>query len=219
MSVKIHIPHIHISSPANFPGPPSVNLEIKGDLSFLRNDDEVCLGYNLHWLPGDVLITGIVKNKVAFLPGAVQEADPMAILEQLIKKGQQKSEKTPKNEKTSKQLLGEFYSDKKHLESLLEDKGTVLFFLHQLLHQGKSHSRCATSLFTLMQFWPRGQQEMGSNWRMSSRTAFETSPRALISGVRRNPLAHLLERQRTRRWEMTSLLRVPPSKRSAYWRA
>lgn len=126
MSFKIHIPHIHISSPANFPGPPSVNLEIKGDLSFLRNDDEVSLGYNLHWLTGDVLITGIVKNKVAVLPGAVQEADPMAILEQLIKKGQQKSEKTPKNEKTSKQLLGEFYSDKKHLESLLEDKGTVL---------------------------------------------------------------------------------------------
>lgn len=49
----------------------------------------------------------------------------MAILEQLMKKGQQKPEKTPKNEKTSKQLLGEFYGDKKHLESLLKDKGTV----------------------------------------------------------------------------------------------
>lgn len=124
-SFKIHIPHIHISSPANLPGPPNVNLEIKGDLSFLRNDDEVSLCYNLHLLPENVLITEIVKIKVPFLPDAVQEADPMAILDQLIKKGQQKSEKTPKNEKTSKQLLGEFYSDRKHLQSLLKDKGTV----------------------------------------------------------------------------------------------
>lgn len=53
----------------------------------------------------------------------------MAILEQLMKKGQQKAQKTPKNEKTSKQLLGEFYGDKKHLESLLKDKGTVLLHL------------------------------------------------------------------------------------------
>lgn len=53
----------------------------------------------------------------------------MAILEQLMKKGQQKAQKTPKNEKTSKQLLGEFYDDKKHLESLLKDKGTVLLHL------------------------------------------------------------------------------------------
>lgn len=69
--------------------------------------------------------TCVVKVKAASLPDAVQEADPMAILEQLMKKGQQKPEKTPKNEKTSKQLLGEFYGDKKHLESLLKDKGTV----------------------------------------------------------------------------------------------
>lgn len=100
-------------------------MEIKGDLSFLRNDDEVSLCSNLHWLPVDVLITGIVKIKAASLPDAVQEAEPMAILEQLIKKGQQKPEKTPKNEKTSKQLLGEFYGDKKHLQGLLKDKGTV----------------------------------------------------------------------------------------------
>lgn len=68
--------------------------------------------------------TRIANAKAAPLPGAVQEADPMAILEQLMKKGQQKPEKTPKNEKTSKQLLGEFYGDKKHLESLLKDEGT-----------------------------------------------------------------------------------------------
>lgn len=69
--------------------------------------------------------THSVKVQPASLHAPVQEADPMAILEQLMKKGQQKPEKTPKNEKTSKQLLGEFYGDKKHFESLLKDKGTV----------------------------------------------------------------------------------------------
>lgn len=98
-------------------------------MSFLRNDDEVGLCLNLHSLSGDVLINGIGRIKVAFLPDVVQEADPMAILEQLIKKGQQKPEKTPKNEKTSKQLLGEFYGDKKHLQTLLKDKGIVLLGL------------------------------------------------------------------------------------------
>ncbi|XP_075894886.1 outer dynein arm-docking complex subunit 4 [Nelusetta ayraudi] len=113
-------------------GPPSVKLEMKGDLSFLRNDDE--------------------------------EADPMAILEQLMKKGQQKPEKTPKNEKTSKQLLGEFYGDKKHLESLLKDKD---------LTQGTTRSGeplkdviqdCLRNLNTCTELW--GQEKpIGSSAR------------------------------------------------------
>lgn len=53
--VKIHISYIHISCPANFPGPPSVKLEMKGDLSFLRNDDEVGLRYILHRLPKKIV--------------------------------------------------------------------------------------------------------------------------------------------------------------------
>lgn len=70
----------------------------------------------------------------------------MVILEQLMKKGQQKAQKTPKNEKTSKQLLGEFYGDKKHLESLLKDKGTVLLH-HRLCDVVPDMSDAALSTF------------------------------------------------------------------------
>ena len=35
----------------------------------------------------------------------------------------QQNKKTPKSEKTAKQLLGELYSDKEYLEKLLKDEG------------------------------------------------------------------------------------------------
>lgn len=73
----------------------------------------------------------------------------MVILEQLMKKGQQKAQKTPKNEKTSKQLLGEFYGDKKHLESLLKDKGTVLL-QHRLCDVILDMSDTTLSMFPLV---------------------------------------------------------------------
>lgn len=40
----------------------------------------------------------------------------------------QKIQKTPKDEKTTRKLLKEFYTDKKYLESLLKDKSTALPF-------------------------------------------------------------------------------------------
>lgn len=40
----------------------------------------------------------------------------------------QKIQKTPKNEKTTRKLLKEFYTDKKYLESLLRNKGTAMSF-------------------------------------------------------------------------------------------
>lgn len=167
--------------------------------------------------------TCIVKVKAASLPDAVQEADPMAILEQLMKKGQPKPEKTPKNEKTSKQLLGEFYGDKKHLESLLKDKGTVSLGLRPCGLCADCDSpppHWASPIFTLEQIWHRGRREVGSHWRMSSRTASETSTRAPSSGARRNPLARPRERPRTGWRKMTSLLRTPPPNRtSVCWRA
>lgn len=53
---------------ANIPGPPNVNLEIKGDFSFLQNDDEVSLCFKLHSLPGEVSISGIGQNQSCFSP-------------------------------------------------------------------------------------------------------------------------------------------------------
>lgn len=58
---------------------------------------------------------------------SVQRAKPITAIQHLTKEGKQKAQKSPKNEKTTKQLLGEFYDDKKYLEKLLKDKGTVFF--------------------------------------------------------------------------------------------
>lgn len=125
----------------------------------------------------------------------------MAILEQLMKKGQQKAQKTPKNEKTSKQLLGEFYGDKKHLESLLKDKGTVLLHLRPCDRRFSGRVRRRLP-FVFPQIWRRVGREMGINWRWSSRTACETSTRAPSSGARRSRLARRRGRPRAGRWRM-----------------
>lgn len=58
----------------------------------------------------------------------VQRAKPITAIQHLTNEGKQKAQKSPKNEKTTKQLLGEFYDDKKYLEKLLKDKGTVFMF-------------------------------------------------------------------------------------------
>lgn len=49
-------------------------------------------------------------------------------VEYLMQEKKQKNQKTPKNEKTTRKLLKEFYTDKKYLESLLKDKSTVILF-------------------------------------------------------------------------------------------
>lgn len=49
---------------------------------------------------------------------------PITAIEHLSKEKKQQTQKIPKCEKTTKQLLGEFYHDKKYLETLLKDGGT-----------------------------------------------------------------------------------------------
>ncbi|XP_029293478.1 outer dynein arm-docking complex subunit 4 isoform X2 [Cottoperca gobio] len=73
--------------------PSSVKLKIKGDLSFLKKDEE--------------------------------RAPPLAAIQHLMRDKTLQTQKTPKSEKTTKQLLGEFYSDKKCLETLLKDEDLV----------------------------------------------------------------------------------------------
>lgn len=70
-----------------------------------------------------------MHNTVFLNEWSVKRAQPITAIQHLTKERKQKTQKTPKNEKTTKQLLGEFYSDKKYLENLLKDKGTVLFHL------------------------------------------------------------------------------------------
>lgn len=53
---------------------------------------------------------------------------PIAAVEYLMQEKKQKIQKTPKNEKTTRKLLKDFYTDKKYLESLLKDKSTAMSF-------------------------------------------------------------------------------------------
>lgn len=53
---------------------------------------------------------------------------PIAAVEYLMQEKKQKIQKTPKNEKTTRKLLREFYTDMKYLESLLKDKSTAILF-------------------------------------------------------------------------------------------
>lgn len=65
-----------------------------------------------------------------FLNGwLVKRAQPITAIQHLTKERKQQTPKIPKSEKTTKQLLGLFYSDKKYLENLLKDEGTMLFIL------------------------------------------------------------------------------------------
>lgn len=50
---------------------------------------------------------------------------PIAAIERPTREKNQKNQKTPKNEKTTRKLLREFYTDKKYLEGLLKDKSNL----------------------------------------------------------------------------------------------
>lgn len=73
-------------------------------------------------------------HNIMFLDWRVKRAQPIAAIQHLTTKKKQQTLKTPKSEKTTKQLLGEFYSDKKYLENLLKDEGTVVFHLGHTIY-------------------------------------------------------------------------------------
>lgn len=63
----------------------------------------------------------------------LKNTQPIAAIQNLTKQKKKTTQKIPKSEKTTKQLLGEFYTDKKYLENLLKDEGTPFFYLVILL--------------------------------------------------------------------------------------
>ncbi|XP_026180953.1 outer dynein arm-docking complex subunit 4 [Mastacembelus armatus] len=88
-----------------------------------------------------------IMGDLSFLQKDEERAQPITAIQHLTK------EKTPKSEKTSKQLLGEFYSDKKYLENLLKDEDLVKGRTKggeklQDVIQG-----CLTYLDTCTEFW------------------------------------------------------------------
>lgn len=55
----------------------------------------------------------------------VKKGRPKGLIHPLRREMRQQNKKTPKSEKTAKQLLGELYSDKEYLEKLLKDEGSA----------------------------------------------------------------------------------------------
>ncbi|XP_031723707.1 outer dynein arm-docking complex subunit 4 isoform X1 [Anarrhichthys ocellatus] len=103
-----------------------------------------------------------VKGDLSFLQKD-ERAQPIAAIQNLTVKKKQQTQKTPKSERTTKQLLGEFYTDKKYLETLLKDEDLVKGKtkggeqLHDVI-QG-----CLSCLDSCTEFWtqekPLGAQE------------------------------------------------------------
>ncbi|KAM4530092.1 outer dynein arm-docking complex subunit 4 [Odontesthes bonariensis] len=85
--------------------PSSVKLEVKGDLSFLKEEEE-----------------------------------PIAVIQNLTKEKTRRTKKVPKSETITKQLLGEFYSDKKFLEALMKDEDLL-----------KGQTKCGEQLQDIIQ--------------------------------------------------------------------
>ncbi|XP_062302088.1 outer dynein arm-docking complex subunit 4-like isoform X2 [Osmerus eperlanus] len=103
--------------------PSSVKLENKGDLSFFHKSDEGKKG----------------RQKTLAHP--------------LRRELRQQSQKTPKGEKTSKQLLGELYSDKEYLEKLLKDEDLVKGKMRGGERLQDVILNCITYLDTRTEFW------------------------------------------------------------------
>nr|XP_046272370.1 outer dynein arm-docking complex subunit 4 [Scatophagus argus] len=66
-----------------------------------------------------------IKGDLSFLQRDEERAQPITAIQRLTKEKRQGTQKTPRNEKTTKQLLGDFYSDKTYLENLLKDEDLV----------------------------------------------------------------------------------------------
>ncbi|KAM7387351.1 hypothetical protein PAMA_009801 [Pampus argenteus] len=66
-----------------------------------------------------------LKGDLSFLQKDEERALPITAIQHLTTEKKKQTQKIPKSEKTTRQLLGEFYSDKKYLETLLKDEDLV----------------------------------------------------------------------------------------------
>ncbi|XP_040047921.2 outer dynein arm-docking complex subunit 4 [Gasterosteus aculeatus] len=66
-----------------------------------------------------------IEGDLTFLQKDQENTQPIAAIQNLTKQKKKTTQKIPKSEKTTKQLLGEFYTDKKYLENLLKDEDLV----------------------------------------------------------------------------------------------
>ncbi|XP_028311396.1 outer dynein arm-docking complex subunit 4 isoform X2 [Gouania willdenowi] len=103
--------------------PSTVQLAVKGDLSFLKEDEEAQQN----------AIRNLTKDK----PKNIQ--------------------KNPKRKKTTKQLLGEFYGDRKYLENLMKDKDLIKGRTKGGEQLQDVLQSCLTYLDTCSDFWSQEQ--------------------------------------------------------------
>ncbi|XP_068606424.1 outer dynein arm-docking complex subunit 4 [Brachionichthys hirsutus] len=66
-----------------------------------------------------------IKGDLSFLQKEEERVQPITAIQRLTKEKDEQPQKTPKRKMTTKQMLGEFYSDKKYLENLLKDEDLV----------------------------------------------------------------------------------------------
>ncbi|XP_037331864.2 outer dynein arm-docking complex subunit 4 isoform X2 [Pungitius pungitius] len=66
-----------------------------------------------------------IEGDLSFLQKDEENTQPIAAIQNLTKQKKQQTQKIPRSEKTTKRLLGEFYTDKKYLETLLKDEALV----------------------------------------------------------------------------------------------
>ncbi|XP_044038496.1 outer dynein arm-docking complex subunit 4 [Siniperca chuatsi] len=94
-----------------------------------------------------------IKGDLSFLQKDEERAQPITAIQHLTKEKKQQTQKTPKSEKTTKQLLGEFYSDKKYLENLLKDEDLVKGNTKGGERLQDVIQSCLTYLDTCTEFW------------------------------------------------------------------
>ncbi|XP_063759788.1 outer dynein arm-docking complex subunit 4 isoform X2 [Eleginops maclovinus] len=121
-----------------------------------------------------------IKGDLSFLQKDEERAQPIAAILNLTTEKKQQTKKAPKSEKTTKKLLGEFYSDKKYLETLLKDEDLV---------RGKTKSGerlqdviqgCLTYLDSCTEFWnqerPIGTQKKERQVKQKHSTKAPSEP-------------------------------------------
>ncbi|CAK6961251.1 outer dynein arm-docking complex subunit 4 [Scomber scombrus] len=94
-----------------------------------------------------------IKGDLSFLQKDEERAMPITAIQHLTTKKKKQTQMTPKSEKTTKQLLGEFYSDKKYLENLLKDEDLVKAKTKDGERLQDVIQSCLTYLDTCTEFW------------------------------------------------------------------
>ncbi|XP_068434903.1 outer dynein arm-docking complex subunit 4 isoform X2 [Clinocottus analis] len=92
------------------------------------------------------------EGDLSFFQKVEERAQPIAVIH-LMKNIKQRTQKAPKKERTTKQMLGEFYTDKKYLENLLKDKDLVKGQTKEGEQLQDVIKGCLTYLDSCTEFW------------------------------------------------------------------